>query len=549
MMMCRTPVVLALCSLAWVLPLPAQQRAESVAGLGTLTFPTSTPSAEAQTAFVRGVLLLHLFEYESATAAFEEAVRLDPGFAMAYWGEAMTATHPVWDQQDLERGRQALQKLGPDPAARAGRAPTPREKAWLGAIEILYGDGPKARRDTLYAGAMARLVHDYPGDDEARLFHALALLGLSQGVRQVPTYLRAAAIAESVFTRNPGHPGAAHYWIHGMDDPEHAAGVLPAARALSRIAPDAGHAQHMTSHIFLALGMWDDLVRANENALRVVDAARHTAGRDPVSCGHYVTWLEYGYLQQGRYAAARELLGRCMARAMAAPAPAGPDLDADNSSLASAIAMWSRYLLDTGRLSGEVAGWSIDPGAAPARRLTWAFVRAYRGFRTGDQSAAAAAQADYRLAVTDLQRASAEAPDQDPGMEEFGRRVRVLGLELDGLEQIAHGRRAAGLESLRRAAALEDSMAYAFGPPFLDKPPRELLGEELLAGSVAAGARQAFLEALSRTPRRTSALRGLARASEATGDTAAARRARTELETIWHDADPDVAKPAGGGGG
>ena len=93
----------------------------------------------------------------------------------------------------------------------------------------------------------------------------------SEGVRDVPTYLKAAAIAKAVFVRNPEHPGAAHYWIHGMDDPQHAAGALEAARALSKIAPDAGHAQHMCSHIFMALGMWDDVVRANIAAMRVVN--------------------------------------------------------------------------------------------------------------------------------------------------------------------------------------------------------------------------------------------------------------------------------------
>ena len=122
--------------------------------LGRIDFPTSG-SAAAQPAFVRGVLFLHSFEYESAAEQFREAQRIDPGFAMAYWGEAMTHTHPVWMQQDLPAARAALARLAPTPDARRARAPTDRERRYLDAVEILYGEGGKERRDTLYSRAMA----------------------------------------------------------------------------------------------------------------------------------------------------------------------------------------------------------------------------------------------------------------------------------------------------------------------------------------------------------------------------------------------------------
>jgi hypothetical protein len=326
-------LVLALLPGALAAQTPA---AVTVPGLGTVAFPTSTRSPAAQTAFVRGVLLLHLFEYPDAESAFREAECLDPGFAMAYWGEAMTYTHPVWDEQDSAAGRAALAKFAPSAAAREARADSSQqqqgsagkgqtksgdplgERGYMHAVDILYGAGPKARRDTLYSQTMAEVLRAHPRNDEARLFYALSLLGLSQGVRDVPTYLRAAAMAESVFVRNAQHPGAVHYWIHGMDDPEHGMGALPAARALSRIAPDADHAQHMTSHIFMALGMWDDVVLANQNAMRMVDAKRQSRGRAPTYCGHYNSWLDYGYLEQGRLVDARRLLEHCRDQARAA---------------------------------------------------------------------------------------------------------------------------------------------------------------------------------------------------------------------------------------
>jgi len=285
----------ALVALVAASPLAAQ----SSARLGTISFPTSGARA-AQKPFIRGVLLLHSFEYEDAAAAFREAERLDPGFALAYWGEAMTWTHPIWDQQNVDSARAVLARLAPTPEQRRAKAPTPRERGYLEAVEILYGDGGKPRRDTLYSAAMRRLTDAYPRDLEAKAFYALSLMGLSQGIRNVPTYMRAGALAEDVFLANPDHPGAAHYIIHAFDDAVHAPLGLRAARAYGRIAPGAAHAQHMTSHIFVSMGMWDETVEANVFAL-----GKDTAG---YTANHYSAWLDYAYLQQGRVAKARSLL-------------------------------------------------------------------------------------------------------------------------------------------------------------------------------------------------------------------------------------------------
>src|SRR5207253_79690 len=125
--------------------------------LGTIDFPTSGAPA-AQAPFLRGVLLLHSFEYQDALQAFREAQRIDSGFALAYWGEALAYTHPIWNEQDQNAARAALQRLGPTREARRAKAPTPREKAYLDAVEALYGAGSKTQRDTAYALAMERLV-------------------------------------------------------------------------------------------------------------------------------------------------------------------------------------------------------------------------------------------------------------------------------------------------------------------------------------------------------------------------------------------------------
>jgi tetratricopeptide (TPR) repeat protein len=483
--------------------------------LGSLAFPNSGAAA-AQPAFLRGVLYLHSFEYDRAAGAFREAQEADPGFALAYWGEALTHTHPIWNQQDLAAARAALAKLGPTAGTRAARAPTERERRYLDAVEILYGEGSKERRDTLYAEALERLVRDFPDDLEARAFHALALMGLSQGVRNVPTYIRAGAIAEEVMRANPEHPGAAHYVIHAFDDPIHAPLGLRAARAYSGIAPDAPHAQHMTTHIFLALGMWDEVIAQNTLA----------AGSDRARWrpGHYTSWLGYGLLQQGRYGEARQHLELVMGNAPAgAPAP----------TRAYLLSMRAHQVVNAERWDDPLLARPVElTGLGPVAPAIDAFARGFAGFKRGDRAAASAALDELktraaRPVVDDFYGGAAAVP-------------RILALELQAALKLADGAGEEAVALLREAAGLEDGMPLEFGPPDVVKPSHELLGETLLTLGRAAEAQRAFGRALELAPGRSPALLGLVRAAAAAGDPAAAERAARALRANWLRADPDL---------
>jgi hypothetical protein len=205
--------------------------------------------------------------------------------------EAIAFTHPVWDQQDTAKGRAALRSLAPTPEARVALARTPRERDWLLAAEALYGgDTPKAVRDTAFSRAMAKLHQADPADPEAASFYALSLLGLNQGDREPRAYAQAEAVADTVLASRPLHPGALHYKIHAVDDPASASRGLDAAHRYGEVASSAGHALHMTSHIYIALGRWDDVVAANRRAQATLTHV----------FGHGAHWLEYGLLQQGR---------------------------------------------------------------------------------------------------------------------------------------------------------------------------------------------------------------------------------------------------------
>ena len=481
--------------------LPADTPAPQERRLGTIEFPNSG-SARAQGSFLEGVLLLHSFEFEDAANAFREAQEIDPDFAMAYWGEAMTYNHPLWREQDGDAAHAALARYAPTPEARQAKAPTEREAAYLAAVDVLYGTGTKTERDLDYMAEMARLVDRYPDDLEARAFWSLAILGSTDGERDFATYMRAAAAAQPVFDANPEHPGAVHYIIHSFDDPVHAPLGLEAARAYSEIAPDAGHAQHMTSHIFVAMGMWDDVVAANIRARDVQDARRAELGRPPNACGHYTSWLHYGWLMRGDLADAERGMAACrdlVTSGSAAPAEVGYFVN-----------MYARHVLDT-------RDWgAAERLAADVDHPGYHFVNAYAAVERGDVDTA-----EGLLHRMQGSLGSNPAP-----------RDRIMLLELGALLALEAGNGARALELAEQATVIEAGLPFEFGPPASLKPPHELLGEIATAVGDHGKALAAFRGSLELTPERTPSLEGLVAAARAIGQTAVAEDAQARIDDI-----------------
>jgi len=214
---------------------PVSAQAPGAAQLGTINFPTTAKPA-AQALFLTGVKANYNFEFDLAAEAFRESQKADPGFALAYWGEALSYNHPLWAQQDIAAARKVMERLAPTAAARAAKAPAGKERELVESLEILFGPGDKLARDIAYADTLKKLHEKYPADDEIACLYALALLGTGRpGVPNTRNAMQAAAISQTIFQRNPQHPGAAHYIIHSFDDPDHAILSLTAAREYSKI--------------------------------------------------------------------------------------------------------------------------------------------------------------------------------------------------------------------------------------------------------------------------------------------------------------------------
>src|SRR5438067_8883012 len=395
--------------------------------VGEVTF-ANTGSAAAQPAFRRGLALLHNFEYPTAAESFVEAQKIDPEFVMAYWGEAMTQTHPIWYQQDLEAARAVLKKLGDTPEGRAKKAKSDRERDYLRTIEVLYGDGSKEERDDRYADAMGALHRKYPDDVDATAFYALALLGTSHHGRDLATYMRAAALLEEIFPEHRNHPGVLHYLIHSYDDPLHAPLGMRAARLYGKVAPNAGHALHMTSHIFIALGMWDDVIDANRRAMDVVNRRAAAASKPTGACGHYDTWLHYGYLQRKRLDDARKSLDACRAWAFAEKFVARGPMDTPKLRMMYYSGMVADYVAAGNALTAADTLTIPRDVKAPGAEFTLAYAEAVAAAQRGDAAAVNAAVVRLHSVEKDLDDEYTERNASNPAKR---LRVNVMAKEAD----------------------------------------------------------------------------------------------------------------------
>ena len=511
--------------------------------LGRVDFPTSGPS-EAQAYFLRGLAALHSFWYEEAADNFRRSTQVDSNFMMGYWGEAMTYNHPLWAQQDTEAARKVIAKIKDTPAL------TARERAYLGAIKILYGEGDKLTRDIAYSESMEKIHRAYPDDMEATCFYALSLLGtVRPGDKGYRRQAQAAALALEVYSKNPDHPGAAHYIIHAFDDPEHAILALGAARRYADIAPAAAHARHMPSHIFLQLGMWPEAAASNESAWAVSDAWVKSKN---LSIGlrdyHSLHWLTYVYLQQGRYTKANELID-VMRSAMTDPRKT-PAMNHSYEMMQAHYVVesgaWDQVNRFFGQSSGPEAGTgrdhsehsggnhSADYGSGGGSSLV-SYIRGLAAAARSDATAQDAAEGLYSQSKKLLEGA-------DPYR---AKPLQIMALEVDAANLAGKKNFDKATDLMARALAIEDEMSPPSGPPEIIKPPRELFGEILLQSGRPADAVKQFQTALLREPNRARSLIGLARAQAKSGSPAEAAAAYSDFLKIWSHADaglPEVAE-------
>jgi tetratricopeptide (TPR) repeat protein len=502
---------LVVLSLALIGRLAAQEvHAHRGEVLGRVVFPVSC-APEAQTRFERAMALLHSFWWEEGGAAFRAVAAADSNCALAYWGLALT----TWGNPFVGGPSGDHLRQGAVAAARALAlgAPTARERAFIAAGGALYREyetTPNPRRLQAYSDTLARAYRDFPGDPEVAIYYALSLVATASPTDTTFTRQRqAAAILNPLFRRFPAHPGLAHYIIHANDSPRLASLGLDAARRYAQIAPSAPHAQHMPSHIFVRLGLWDETIAANQRSFDagVAYAQAQRLGGVVGEQFHALDYMVYAYLQEGRDSVAR----RTVAQGLALVAVGSYDGLLANYNR---VAMEARVPLERGdwaaaaRLPVRAAGQG-GIGEALAH-----FARGIGAARSNDTTQA-------RVEVAALGAIEAALAGR-PGYN-WSRIVGIKKQAVTAWSRLAAGDTAGALRDAKAAADLEDVTEKHPVTPGELLPARELEGDVLLAVGQYASARAAYETTLRREPGRPRSLFGAARAAELAGDVAAAR--------------------------
>ena len=499
--------------------------------LGKVSFAT-TCNAQADALVQRGLGWLHSFEYDPAAKSFSEAAAADPSCGIAHWGVAVSYYHPLWappTAAELEKANAALAK------AKAAGAKSARERDYIAAIDTFYRGSDRLDHKTraaAYSAALEQLHKRYPTDREAAVLYALSLIALGT-MDKDPEFSKekqAGAILNTVLAEAPDHPGVAHYLIHNFDYPPLAGLALAAARGYASIAPDSAHAQHMPSHIFTRLGLWEESIKSNiKSAASSVAYAKSVglAGADKEQL-HAMDYLAYAYLQMGQDADAQRVLDELNALKRADP----PVF----SVAYAATAIPARLTLER-RQWREAAALKVRDNVlalAPLANFGWAeahihFARAIGAARSGDRTSA-------RQEVATL-RAIEDSLKIPPGTYDWKTQVAIERQIAEAWLAYADGRKDDSVRIMRAAADLDDATEKHPVTPGAILPAREQLGELLLELGRPAEALAEFEASLKRAPKRLAGVYGAARSARLAGDTVKAGPYYAELRELTKSSD------------
>jgi hypothetical protein len=496
------PIILILAS---IIPCAGQQKNQVVEisnaliepMLGKISFPNSCAPV-VQPDLVMGIMLLHSFQYSAAEQTFARVPKSDPRCAMAYWGMAMTAYHPLWEgapEKALVKGHGYLEKIQPDWPISA------REHEYINAIGIIFSASHKLDNERVvsYSRALGELHKHYPEDGEATAFYALSLLALPKG-EETDTRQQAIAILNKLSAEQPEHPGAVHYLIHAADTPELAPQGLAAARRYAKIAPDSSHALHMPAHIFVRLGLWQESIDSDLAAATAAAQATQQHMGEAHYQFHAMDFLDYSYLQMGEEAKARQIIEDLN------KVPGAGAEEIENFR----ITFVTRNILE---LHHWKQGLELKPeGDAYHQQLIYA-TRSIAAARSGDRKAAVD---NYNA----LKKILKSQRDNGSKLEDFRRE------EVAAWIDFAKGKGGKAVKLLRATADKQDHG----DPGGFNVPAREMLADMLLELHQPAQALAEYEAVLKFAPNRFNGLYGAVTSAEMAGDPGKAKTYYSQLQ-------------------
>ena len=498
---------------------------------GTVEFETSCPE-KVKKDFNLAIALLHSFEYDEAEKVFAKIITEEPGCAMAYWGVAMSNYHQVWPSPpaaaELGKGNKAIT------VAQSLTQKSKRETDYINAIASFYKDWDITdhhTRSLRFEHAMENLYKNYPNDNEAAIFYALALDGAADpSDKSYSNQRKAGAILTSLYSSEPNHPGIVHYIIHSYDYPELAALGLPAARKYASIAPSSAHAQHMPSHIFTRLGLWDECIQSNLVSTASAKCYAENAGIK----GHWseelhgMDYLVYAYLQKGETDLAKQQYDYLKTIHEVYPV--------DFKDAYAFAAIPARYFLEN-KMWKEAANIEMLPNNFPWQNFPWQkaiihFARLLGFIHIGDINLARAELKNLQ-GIYDTLAAQKDSYKANQVMIQIKTGEAWMLLE----ERKING----ALQLMHIAADMEDKTEKSPVTPGEVIPAKEFLADMLMQLNKPAEALEAYEADLKKHPNRFNGLYGAGLASERVNNIERAKYYYQQLVAITNS--PNAKRP------
>ncbi|NBU51397.1 MAG: hypothetical protein EBS24_02065 [Chitinophagia bacterium] len=497
--------------------------------LGRINIQVSCNEA-AQKLFQEGLAYLHSFEYLDARETFLKAQQADPECGMAYWGEIMAYNHPLFNRELVSLAQQAFNRMGSTPGDWSRLFASDMEKDFLKGIQLLFGEGSKEARDKAYRDHCAEMALKYPGNHEIKAFYALSLLSSPRTEKTLELYEKAAQINKEILAENPDHPGALHYLIHSYDYPSHAHLAKEAADNYAVVAPDAEHALHMPSHIYFAMGRWNDVINSNIESWNASVKATKLQPRKQLGF-HSLAWLHYGLLQRAEFDLADKVIWDMMTYAQI-----------DQSTLARTymISMKGIHMVETDTWDGDLADYNLKIADLHlTRRSAFRYLVALRAYRKGQASIVRdmlekIANENY-MASLDVGNMNvimcntAGNPNIPPNQLDIDL-VSIMELQLKACLAQLEGDEQRRLQYLEEAYKIFDAMNLISGPPVVFESAYESYAKALIDNNSLDRALEVVNKAMIRAPRKYSLLLLQKDLAERLGLNALLEKVNAELE-------------------
>ncbi len=517
-------------------PGPDGQLAPRLQNLGAHTFLVSTRNELAQRYINQGLNLAYGFNHAEAGRAFREAARLDPGLAMAYWGQALVLgpnINAMMDPEDEPRARQLVRQAG---SLLAGASP--RERALIDALGKRY-TGEAAQRttnDKAYAKAMRKVHHRFPDDSDIAMLYVESMMDLRpwgywmrdgtphEGTAEIVT------ITEEVLTRHPKHPAALHMYIHLMEPTGTPERAEKAADTLLTLMPAAGHMVHMSSHIYQRVGRYADSMKSNQLAIAAdedyITQCRAQGIYPMMYYPHNIHFLWFAAAADGQGEAAIEAAREAAGKVDDAMLEAVP-----MAAIFRMVPYWA--LARFGRWD-QVLAEPAPPSSSPFLQGSWHYVR---GLAFVAKRQIEGAERELGALGAIMKNPSLDLPlfSKNTARTVLSPAPEVLAGEIAA----ARGNFGQAIAHLERAVRLEDALIYT--EPFeFNAPPRLTLGAILLEAGHPAEAETVYWEDLRRNRNNGWALFGLMQALRAQDKNDQAALIERRFRKAWERADVEL---------